>query len=374
MSFEHNFMAHQVSARLLADLRGATATWSNGYLTPKATLWQAIADWPKPDVTFQDKTNNASLAFEFKPPNQPKREYITGVGQAVTYLNDFRYAGLILPELANDGYAIAAYIDALLGSFLSGIPIALLSYKDDPAVLTVRRSLTARVDGPAGIPGGGGKKVFWGYWRDISHHDLLVMLSLIDAMAKPSFDVAFGKFWKKFAVSGKAKKWDGGFRKKKALAAPSKKSEQLNAYLAMRHTGLVDNAGRITDDGLELLHVGKIYGAASVAFLDTLTRFVLRNARHLDLILWIEEQQRAISDSKKANANSFYRALDLRLAKEGVISAPSTTAAKAHFLRDEQKLWNKLGLLTPATSNQYFHPGYGLVFNWRKIVTALDGS
>src|SRR5262245_937702 len=144
MSFEHNFMAHRVSARLLNELRAGTATWANGLLTPIATLWQAMADWPRPDVTFQDTSNEASLAFEFKPPNQPKREYITGVGQAVTYLNDFRYTGLVLPELANDGYPIADYIHKLLDKFLADKPIALLSYQTDPTIFVVRRGLTNR--------------------------------------------------------------------------------------------------------------------------------------------------------------------------------------------------------------------------------------
>ena len=54
MSYEHNLMAHQVSAQLLTELRSGVAAWAGGCLTSKSTLWQGVADWPRPDIAFQD--------------------------------------------------------------------------------------------------------------------------------------------------------------------------------------------------------------------------------------------------------------------------------------------------------------------------------
>jgi hypothetical protein len=66
----------------------------------------------------------------------------------------------------------------------------------------------------------------------------------------------------------------------------------------------------------------------------------------------------------------FFRALDKRLQKAGIIKRAPVNRPKPTFLRDEQKLWNKLGLLIPSSGQSYFHPGIGLVFDWRSIITA----
>lgn len=372
MSYEHNLMAHTVSAKLLSEVRNSSADWASGELSPCTTLWQGMADWPRPDIAFQDTSKSVSIAFEFKPPNQPKREYVTGMGQALTYLNDFKYAGLILPAQANDGTRIAEYIGKMFQGLLATMPIVIFEYGSDPAQLKVIRKLQSRPDCPVSIPAGTGRKVFWGYWRDLSNYELLEMLRIADGQLRPSFAAVFDKFWSRFAARGKALTWENTRRKQKAHNAAGKMGERMNAHLALKHSGLIDSDDRLTADGYKLLHVGKIYGAQSIAFLDALSAQVLIAARHLELILWIDEQQRLIPARYKCDAKEFYRAVDLQLERVGIIAAPSKGAAKVTFLRDEPKLWNKLGLLLPSGNGRYFHVGHGLVFDWRKIISVIE--
>ena len=374
MGFEHNLMAHQVSALLLQEVRTGKAVWSHARLTTKSTLWQGMADWPRPDIAFEDRTTKSSIALEFKPPNQPKREYVTGLGQALTYLNDFEFAGLIVPEVSNDGFAIAEYFRDMLTGVLDEMPVALLSYRTNPSNLKILQPLRERIDGPQSLPAGVGAKVFWGYWRDLSSFDLLTFLQLIDRSTRNDFDVIFDKFWRSFATTGRARTWEGDYRKRKQMKAAGHMGERINVWLAMRHAGLIDTDGRITADGYELLRVGKVYGADSSAFLDVLARHVLTNGRHLDLILWVEDQQRYIAPDKKQDADTFYHALDLRLVREGVIAMPPANAAKQYFLRDELKLWNKLGLLVHSGRERYFHENHGLAFDWRRVISVLEGT
>jgi hypothetical protein len=374
MGFEHNLMAHQVSTVLLREVRAGQAQWSHPRLTNKSTLWQGMADWPRPDIAFEDRTTMSSIALEFKPPNQPKREYVTGLGQALTYLNDFEFAGLIVPEVSNDGFAIAEYFRDMLRGVLSNMPVALLTYRLQPSNLKILQPLRDRVGGPKKLPTGVGAKVFWGYWRDLSNYDLLTFLTLIDRAKPQQFDRVFDQFWKSHAVTGRARTWEGEPRKRKIINAPGRLGERINVWLAMRNAGLIDSMARITADGYELLSVGKIYGPDSAAFLDVLARYVLTNGRHLDLILWVEEQQRCISAGKKLEADSFYHALDKQLIREGIIATPPANAAKQHFLRDEPKLWNKLGLLVHSGNERYFHAKHGLVFDWRRLISVLEGT
>ncbi len=130
-------------------------------------------------------------------------------------------------------------------------------------------------------------------------------------------------------------------------------------------------AGR-AQAAFDIERVTKAYGPDSAAFLDLLAQQVLTGGRHLDLILWVQDQQHFISQGKKRNADIFYQALDHRLAREGIIAPPAKTAAKLHFLRDEPKLWNKLGLLVRSGKERYFHERHGLIFDWRRIISILE--
>ena len=376
MAFQHNFMAHEVSTLLLDQLRTGNANaWATSKLTKKTTLWQGKADWPRPDIAFEDRTKGSSFAIEFKPPNHPKREYVTGLGQAITYLSDFEFSGLVVPNLSADGFDIGSYLLNLLDRELTTLPIALFTYDLDPKGFVVRRKLKTRKSPPSRIPKGVGRDVFWGYWRDLSQFDLYHLLLLADRKRESSsFDDVFRRFWNSFAVTGRARTWEGRRRKKKKRNAPSYTSERLNARLAMRHAGMITVDGELTGPGHELLRVGKIYGPNSSAFSDGIARLVLLEGGHLELMFWVEEQHRFLSSSARITSKAYFRALDLALIKAGVI-APPTGAAKAHYVRDEPKLWNKLGLLHPVGKNRYFHQGLGLAFDWRKIISVLgEGS
>ncbi|MFN8891528.1 MAG: hypothetical protein ACK530_01965 [Alphaproteobacteria bacterium] len=375
MGIEHNFMALELSSVLLSQLRtGQAGSWATNRLSDKSILWQGIADWPRPDVAFEDKSTTATLALEFKPPNQTKREYVTGLGQMITYLADFEFAGLVLPEKSNDGFEIARYIEGVISRDLSELPIALFSYDKSISNLTVLRKLQPRLAPLTVAPAGARPRTFWAYWRDLSNFDLLEIMRIIDVRSQSSFDTNYDNFWKNFAVKGKARTWEGTSRKSKAPNAPSKSAERLNAFLAMRHTGIVGPDGLLTSAGLELLRVGKVYGADSIAFISLLARLILIEGRHLDLIFWMEERGRLIKYSQKNTSGDYISALDEELVVGGLISPRKLGAKKINFIRDEPKLWNKLGLLKRDGTTRYFHEGIGFIFDWRKIISIVGAT
>jgi hypothetical protein len=372
MSAEHNLMALQVADVLLNQLRTGVATWHQPKLSTKVIRWPGRADWPRPDIAFEDRSTTSSIAIEFKPPRQQKSEYVRGLGQTITYLDKFEFAGLVVPERADDGFDIAKYFQNILSSMLNPLPIALFSYGRNPPDLTVLRSLTVRDNPPPALPRGKGRGTFWAYWRDLSNYDLLTLLRLADQSPKRSFDPIFAKFWKEYATEGKAQEWAGKNRKTKAKDAKGFNGERANAWLAMRHTGLLDSTSTLTAAGYEVMRAGRVYGPGSTAFLELLAHQVLTEGQHLELIFWLEQKQRGIPRSKKANAPTFYKALDAALVRDGIIPPRPHVAGKPTFLRDEPKLWNKLGLLVREGKERYFHPGYGFVFDWRKIISVIE--
>lgn len=376
MSFEHNLLAHAAGKLILTQLQGGAAPWATPRLTQTCGYWHGIADWPRPDIALHDATTGATLAVEFKPPGQPKREYVTGLGQALTYLRSFEYSAIVLPSKSADGFEIANYLHHNLQEPCAvGLPIALFVYERNPGDETDLRPLLAlreRPGVPPPTPRNVGRRVFWAYWRDLSQYDLFTLLQAMDTSdsANP-YNSAYRRFWTKKMSRGLAQTWEGKCRRQKPRNSPSYQAEQLNAFLSMRHTGLVTSEGRLTEDGITLLRQGKVYGPASISFMNTLGSLVLDKGRHLDLILWVEEQQRAISRRRKRSAADFYHGLDLRLQDAGIIPKAPIGRPKATFLRDEQKLWNKLGLLVPSRTRGYFHRGVGIIFNWRAIVSMM---
>lgn len=375
MSYEHDRLSHDASELLLKELRHSTATWATDRLTANTTLWQGMADWPKPDFAFEDRKTKASLAVEFKPPAQPKREYVTAMGQSLTYLQDFEYAAIIVPHMTEDGFNIAQYMKECLESdHAKKLPIGLFGYSKDPSVpgdMVSLIPLRPRAIPLKKLPRGVGRKVFWAYWRDLSAFDLFTILQAMASGRAKDFSRAYRFFWRSRLAKGKALTWEGKARKLKAFVTGISCPDALNARLSLRHIGLIDSTGHLTDEGYRLARLGAVYGPDSSAFMNFIGARVLGVGRHLDLIFWVDEKQRQLTSAQRRTAGSFYAALDKALQDDGIIPTAPSGTGKPTFLRDEQKLWNKLDLLKRRTSTVYFYPDVGLVFNWRNIISVI---
>jgi hypothetical protein len=375
MSYAHNLMAYQAGERLLADLRGGNAAWANRHLTAQTSHWPGIIDWPKPDRIFEDDAGT-TLAVEFKPPGHSKREYVTGLGQAMTYLRTFAYGAIVLPEHAIDGFRIAEYLKGVLDEqYASELPLALFTYGVDPAQLTPVVTLRNRVGSAPRLPGTT-RRAFWAYVRDASYYDVYEILLEMDRRDL-RFGAAYPNFWNAKRRTGRSLTLEGTQRRPKTHRFSDQnrgdRAERTNVYLLMRHTGLVDADGNVTEPGYELLRHGKVYTPHSESFLQMFGHRLLTVGRHLDLILWVERHQRQLPNAQKQSHEDFKHHLDEGMELAGFIRAAPQGRAKATFLRDEPKYWNRLGLLE-RDGRSYFHPGVGYVFNWRAIVGMVDQS
>lgn len=91
------------------------------------------------------------------------------------------------------------------------------------------------------------------------------------------------------------------------------------------------------------------------------------------MINFIDQFQRTNKIPK--NSQEYRIELEKDLTEHGLIGKrkPSavTTNAKASYIRDEFKLWNKLGLLVRVNNSRYFFPEQGLKFDWQRITDVL---
>lgn len=333
-------------------------------------------DWPRPDYVCYDEELGATYALEFKPPFQSKREYLTGLGQSLAYLQKHAYSGLIVPYWADDGFRIAEFIaDTLKSPEFSQIATSLYAYNYNTTSIDILRGISQEREikhkaKPDDV------KTFWCWWRDISHYELYDLLNLSFFYSEQEGDIYTNHIYPTFykmMVDKQTHQWDGTPRSKSGTVA-SMKSEKQNYKIPLVQLELWSRSeGRLTDVGFKLLEIGKKYGPESKKFFDTLTYLILVNGRHLDLINLVDKFQKinAIVDSSKEHTI----ALEKFLSDNGCIGKRKPTAvktgAKNSYVRDEMKLWNKLGLLYSYNKSSYFFPNEGYKFNWERITDVL---
>ena len=370
----HDMVANEIGDKILQNIRQAVKPWSQVFSNNVFRVgdW----GWPRPDFVCLDNTNDETYALEFKPPKQSKREYLTGLGQAIAYLQKHHYSGLIVPEFADDGFPIAKYISETLKSDeLKHLPISLISYDENNEIDMLKPITKRRADIPKSFSND--KTVtFWCWWRDMSHYEVFQLLEISDKFRHERGDVYSYHIYPDFAkklFSNQTKDWDGNFRNKQSVKSIS--SEKQNYKIPLFQLGYINQAdGKLTEDGYNILIPGKLYGPDSKQFKDMLAKRILIEGRHLELILEIEEYQKDKKGSLPETSTEYVLELESHLTVNGSIGSRKPTAvktgAKPSYLRDEMKIWNKFGFLI-TKNNQYFYKKEGYRFNFKEIMRLL---
>ena len=376
MGSTHDDMATKCGDQVLSKIKAGDPKYKQVF----STSVSRVSDWtwPRPDYVCHDAVHNCTYAIEFKPTNQTKREYLCGLGQALAYLQKHMYSGLIVPTVADDGFPISDFINKTLQApEFADVGISLYEY--DPKTLNVKilrdikKTRTAK-----GLTVKAAKtKTFWCWWRDMSQYELLSLLSFSFQHNEKSGDIyskyVFPDFWNEL-LAGRALTWEGVNRNVPSVS--SQKSFKQNYKIPLNQLDLWNaSTGKLTETGMKMLRIGKMYGADSRDFINALTYLILVEGRHLDLIKRIELYQNA--NVIPGTNNSFLVGLENYLQLSGCIGPRKPTArkgtatAKPSYIRDEPKLWNKLGLLEMKGKTQYFFPNEGYHFNWHVITEAL---
>lgn len=378
----HDVLAFAVGTEAVRRVRAGLAPW-NGIFSADSYV-TASRTWPVPDFVIVDSSNGLTIGAEFKPPQQTKREYLTGLGQAVAYQRDFDYGLLVLPKIADDGYPISDHVQSvLLETPLANAPVGLLTY--DPTTLSPSNPnflevhfFEKRLDKPS-HPASHDQS-FYAKWREMSPEELFAYLShSYEEVRHPSKEVgtvrdkAFEQLWTEIQA-GKLHHWAGGVRHY-SNTSKIKTGVLKNYRNFLFHLGWTESDGALTKEGLEALHVGALYGSNSRPFNDAIAKAVLVAGKHLILFNAISEFQDsagAIEDEPE-----WLRRLEEYLEIKGLLKRNPARAAAAiagsarQFLKAEKQLWRNLGLIIPR-GPRVFHPSRGFIFDWARITSLLQ--
>jgi len=388
----HDDLAFAIAEEAVSRIRSLDPDWSILSTSVHAT---SSRTWPVPDFVIVDGQNNVFVAAEFKPPNQTKREYLTGVGQAVAYTRDFHHAILIVPSVADDDYRIADHILSVLDQAVAtNLPLGLLEY--DPrtispahAAFTVLRQLQPRI-AALETPRPSVEESFWAKWRDISPQELGLFLEYLYDEGRPNVqgtrggtirDRAFDRLWLD-VQAGRTVHW-GGLPRHISNAATNKVAWSKNYRNFLMHLEWTLPDGKLTLEGLAALQLVHQYGSASQLFQDEVSQALLLAGKHLVLINLINRFQdaRISRDGPFPDETTWLSEVEDNLADNGLLKrnpgrhGAAVMMSPRAFLKAEKTLWRNLGLFVPrgTSGGRAFHTGRGLVFDWSRI-TALISS
>lgn len=379
MSANHDILADKAGRAIIKKIINREKDW--GQIFSDNIKKAGDFSWPRPDYVCYDFDLDQSIAFEFKPPNHPKREYLTGLGQTLAYLDKHHYAGLIMPTVI-EGYNIAEHITRILSLDIFtkhyitvvGYDERLLETDPDNAIQLFKRIEDERT---GVFDSSNLSQTYWCWWRDMSQYEVFTLLNLLDKYSDNPGDIYSQFVWSEFwdlMINQKTKNWEGNPRDKKNSPATFK-SEKQNYKIPLVQLGLIEpSEGRLTVEGYKLLSIGKIYGVNSSLFLDYLTKLVLIEGKHLILIQDLETFKDEAKAGNLTDQEVFRLSFEQYLSDNNSIGSRKpgrvTTGKKVSYIRDEPKLWNKLGLLK-TKNTRYFIQGRGYDFNWKRITDIL---
>lgn len=380
MGANHDLLADKAGRAIISKIVNREDNW--GQVFSDNIHKAGDFGWPRPDYVCYDYDLEQSLAFEFKPPNHSKREYLTGLGQTLSFLKKHHYSGLILPTSV-EGYPIAEHISTILSlDVFAKHHIAVIGYDEMTLETDPNNSITLHKDIADHRTGelivNDISQTYWCWWRDISHYEVFRLLEILDCFRNKTGDIytdhAWPTFWK-MMVKGQTRNWEGKGRNK-TDDSKNFRSEKQNYKIPLFQLGLIEpSEGRVTAEGHKLLSIGKIFGLNSSLYIDYLTKLVLIEGKHLILIQDLEQFKSEAETTSFVSQDQFRVDFEKYLDENNSIGprkpGRTTTAKKMSYIRDEFKLWNKLGLLKQTGKNRYFKTGKGIEFNWSRITDIL---
>jgi len=390
MGIIHNKIADKVSEFFIRE-----KTFGNRYKSSKIPLF------PKPDIILLglSKEPKPQIAFEVKPPHAVKREYLTGLGQATSYLMTFPLVYMILPDETIDGIHIPTFLNEIVKK--SGLKVGVISYN----ILTLEPKIVRKALLEEKIDINKLEKRItslrprsWLFWMDTSLEEIELMLMITNEYETKKIK---GDFRSKILD----KLWDEHLSKRNPNAKkPS--SFKLNYQLFFDTLNIWTGNGKLTVLGNRLYEICKKYGGDSTEFKDALHYVILTEGGYLNILTLIDqfqgletyklkgtvkdlnkiirnirnqleikaidyedEKEKVLALYEKKTENCWMKVMVVNLFKMGY--GRSLTQLNEELSRRFGPYFQKQ-LKTEFYLNEVYIKGKGYIINWERILDLVD--
>ena len=413
MSVYHHRAAQIVSDQILYSWRNKDK-WINPFVSNDVQQTISPNDFPSPDALFQDTQKRTKVSLEFKPYTETKRGIMTGIGQAIAYLNK-SHASILVCSSVVDGFNMGEYLTKTFNKFIYGkLPLALFIYDGEKLEnLKLAVDIDPKLFTPSNlkqIPFRGSGAPYFAFWRELpvnGFYKLSKSAKNITSKTNRSEKVWDEFFYKYYAPKAALNTLDDidsdiymddmikkiipfSDRKKdlrilvdnkevseaEALKILEKKSwskketdnnyrnYKKNFFNFMNHNSLWDENFYLTPLGNRFVERYEKNITSPQTLIDEMAQILLVEGKHHNLIEEIKDISNQTFNDDNAYLEHIYKEMD----KRGHVA--KNTARKSSgsrkYLQAEKQLWGRFGLIQ-KNGNTYFNRNIGYVFENKRI-------
>ena len=276
MSLSHDELAELLSRVILQKFRNR---FSNVFIS------SVSMDFPRPDfiyipyemrrikireingylrqTTLTGEPPPLPVSFEVKTPYVYKHEYITGIGQAISYNSIFPLSYLVVPDYNMEGFEVSDFLKDIIET--NNLNIGLFSYRmENPKeVELIKEASIVRTQAKRIKESVKGIKRSYSYWRETKPEEVFEALRISRELERTRqtnniLDMIMKKLWKEVLSRG--------FQRAKRIS-----SFLLNYKLFLIQNALLDAMGHLTAIGRHALFLGERFGKESETFREIIT-------------------------------------------------------------------------------------------------------
>ena len=424
MTVYHHRSAQIVSDRILYSWRNQNQ-WMNPFVSTNTQASASPNTFPSPDALFQDWGKKTKIALEFKPYTESKRGIMTGVGQAIAYLNKSHASILVCSSKVED-FDMGNYLKNTFKKLIYGkLPIALFTYdgaelENLKLVVDIDPKLY-EVEKISKIPFRGSGLPYFAFWRDLpvdGFYKLAKSAQDVKSSDDRSENVWDEFFFKYYAPEKSLKTLDDvnsniffEDMKTKMIPFSSRKRDlrseikegninldkalkelkdygwskevtdnnyrdyKKNHFNFMNHNNLWDENYNLTSLGNRFLERYEANINSPKKLVDEMAQILLVEGRHHNLIeeireITLENNTDDILDNEEEYLKNIYG----EMKKRGhVATNPNRKSSSSRkYLQSEKQLWGRMGLIKKTSSNRYFFQNEGYIFNTSRIEKLVE--
>jgi hypothetical protein len=297
------------------------------------------------------------VSFEVKTPYVYKHEYITGIGQAISYNSIFPLSYLVVPDYNMEGFEVLNFLKTIIE--VNNLSIGLLSYKmENPAEIDlVKQASIVRIKAGHVKETVKGIKRSYSYWRETKPEEVFEALRIsreLERMQQANIlDMVMEKLWEEVLS-------------KRFQKAKKPSSFKLNYKLFLIQNALLDATGHLTAIGRHVLSLGERFGKESETFKEIITYVLLKYGGHYILLSKIYGEQRKIDEENLKSWNSWANEMERRLKEQNYY------ISKDDFRTDLPRMLFAYDKYFCGIVESQFIKGRGISINFPKIVEILD--
>ena len=417
MRLTHDEQSRICCDELLSKWRSSEPNWTNIFIKNDIHYVGGSLDFPSPDRSFYSDKTQCRIAIEFKPSTESKRGILTGLGQAIAYLNKNNNSAsyLICPNKV-ENFEIGSFMENLFKKkIFEKLPIGLITF--DPKNLQ-KIKIRCNIANSFGIQKTIERNInrnYWAAYRDSYPYATYYLLNIsnnLNPLIANRSKVIWDNFYDNYLginnakktlslVNSKIRKWDGGFqilleskkRKlqkqidegaisiKNALEIVNKdtaKNVTDNNYqdLKKNHFNFINHLKLWDHDSKNLTNLGLTFAnrvKEGKNINQEIAKVLLISGKHRELIETIEKfykNQRKYNKKIYSNENELREDLYKYFDDRGYIkkNPGRSSSGSRKFLTSELQIWFKLGLKTKfKNQTRHFDQKKGYGFDFKKI-------